>query len=82
MAKAALRSEEVRANHDAVTAGCCLEKASSKLSSLIGEDQVAVLGCTELSVIHESKPLSHSKICNPNHLLAEEICKLAFQINV
>lgn len=60
-----------------VTAGCCLKEASLRLSSAIGEEATVVLGCTELSVIHESVPLNHLKVCNPNQIVAEKICELA-----
>ena len=61
-----------------VTEGCCLKEASSRLCELTNKDEVVVLGCTELSAIHESEPLSHSKICNPNQIIAEKICELTF----
>lgn len=61
-----------------VTAGCCLKVASSQLSSLIDEESAVVLGCTELSVIHETVPLDHLQVCNPNQIVAEKICELTF----
>lgn len=63
---------------DAVTAGCCLREASLKLSDLIEKDGPVVLGCTELSVVHEAHPLQFSKVCNPSEILAQKICELTF----
>ncbi len=64
---------------DEVTAGCCLKEASSRLCGLVDSEEAVVLGCTELSVIHEAEPLSHAKVCNPNQVIAERICELTFQ---
>ena len=61
-----------------VTAGCCLKEASLRLSSLLKGESEVVLGCTELSVIHETIPLDHLHVCNPNQIVAEKMCELAF----
>ncbi len=64
---------------DLVTRGCCLREASSYLDSLIEAENGVVLGCTELSVIHEAVPISYSKVCNPIAITAERLCELVFE---
>lgn len=67
---------------DEVTAGCCMKDASERLSLLIDQDEAVVLGCTELSVIHETEPLTHPMVCNPNQVVAERLCDLTFNNDV
>ncbi len=57
--------------------GGCLTEASQIVNSIC-QDEPILLGCTELSLLNEKKPLNHKKIYDPNSIVAAKICKLIF----
>jgi len=69
---------EVDALIDRILRGEDLNLISEQLSAL-AEDEMLVLGCTELSILHEKAPLKLKQICDPNLIVAEKICHLTFQ---
>lgn len=62
---------------DKITAGHCIQEAANLLNSMC-EDSPTILGCTELTLLHERAPLNIKNICNPDSIVAEKICKLIF----
>ena len=59
-----------------VNAGGCLQEAAGLLAQLIEGIDTVVLGCSELSVIHQRHPLFHPNLCDPMQIIAEKLCKL------
>lgn len=62
---------------DRILAEECLKKCAGRLNSLCG-DETIVLGCTELSLLNERAKLNFKNLCDPNTLVADQICHLIF----
>lgn len=63
---------------DQILAGGNFKEISRRLDLLVANQQV-VLGCTELSLLHERVPLQSKSICDPNFVVAEKLCRLIFK---
>jgi len=63
---------------DEITRGCCLKEASHILNSMCKEEGPTVLGCTELTLLHEREPIELEEVCAPDSLVAEKICEIVF----
>jgi len=63
---------------DRITEGCCFAEASALLSNKCENEGAIVLGCTELSLLHNRAPLALSDICTPDSIVAEKIVRDVF----
>lgn len=66
---------------DKITEGCCFKEASKLLSLMCKDEGPVVLGCTELTLLHERVPLELDEICSPDTIVAEKIGELIFARN-
>ncbi len=64
---------------DKITEGCDLKEASELLSAACREEGPIVLGCTELTLLHDREPLQIDKLCNPDSIVAEKIGQIIFE---
>lgn len=64
---------------DKITEGCCFKKASELLEDLCKDEGPIVLGCTELTLLHDREPLKIEELCSPDSIVAEKIGQMIFQ---
>ena len=50
----------------------CLKEASELLSVVCNGEGPIVLGCTELTLLHDREPLIIEEVCSPDYIIAEK----------
>lgn len=63
---------------DEITEGCCLKEASESLSAMCKGEGPMILGCTELSLLHDREPLKIEELCSPDTIVSEKIGRMIF----
>jgi aspartate racemase len=64
---------------DRITEGCDWQEASNLLSEICKNEGPVILGCTELSLLHNRASLFIKDLCSPDTLVSEKIAQIFFE---